>query len=203
MAPRVRSGGSGQAPYPQRRSPAAAENAADADDLRLLRRAGAGDPDAQTRLFSSYSPLAAQAARRQAGDTFGYEDLFQEASLGLVEAIREFSGSDLVAFVAFAESRIGLRIDEALATEREAQEAARRLLADVKQYETIELRLAGELKRRPTAAELAARLEWSIERTNQVAAILEEARRRHDQELLEYLDPEEPEGGGRANGSGS
>jgi RNA polymerase sigma-B factor len=171
--------------------------------MRLLRRAGAGDPDAQARLFSSYSSLAAQAARRQAGDTLGYEDLFQEACLGLVEAIREFTGSDLAAFVAFAESRIGLRIDDALAAEREALEAARRLLADVKEYEIIELRLAGELKRRPAAAELAARLEWTIERTNQVAAILEEARRRHDEELLEYLDPEEPDSGGSSNGSRS
>ena len=37
---------------------------------------------------------------------------------------------------------------------------------------------------------MARKLEWTVERTRYVAQIVTEARRRHDEELLAYIDPE-------------
>ena len=57
-------------------------------------------------------------------------------------------------------------------------------------YDRVELVLARELHRVPTEAEMAEKLEWTVERTRYVAQVVNEARRRHDEELLEYIDPE-------------
>ena len=43
----------------------------------------------------------------------------------------------------------------------------------------------------PTAAEIGQKLEWSSERTEMVREIVVEARRRHDEELLLYIEPDE------------
>lgn len=207
MAPRVRAGGSGQPSRPPQLAPETASppnlNGATADDARLLALAAAGDPDAQAYLFTAYSGLVSRAARARDGVPLGYDDLYQEASLGLVEAIHSFSGPEVAAFVTFAKKRIEAQIDAALAVEQHALEEARRLLTAATDYETAELNLARELKRPPTQAELAVRLEWSTVRTRQIADIVAEARRRQDEELLQYLDPDPPTGKHKANGNGS
>jgi hypothetical protein len=56
-------------------------------------------------------------------------------------------------------------------------------------YEHTELVLRRELHRAPTDAELAEKLEWTVERTRYVAHVVADARRRHDEEMLEFIDP--------------
>jgi len=57
-------------------------------------------------------------------------------------------------------------------------------------YERVELAMRGTLHRGPTANELAEKLEWTLDRTLYVAGVVAEARRRHDEELLAFIDPE-------------
>ena len=47
-----------------------------------------------------------------------------------------------------------------------------------------------ELQREPTEVELAEKLEWTVDRTRYVAQVVADARRRHDEELLAFIDPE-------------
>jgi hypothetical protein len=47
-----------------------------------------------------------------------------------------------------------------------------------------------ELHRDPTAAELAEKLEWTVDRTLYVARVVADARRRYDEEMLALIDPE-------------
>ena len=44
-------------------------------------------------------------------------------------------------------------------------------------------------EREATEAELAEKLEWTVERTRYVAHVVADARRRHDEELLAFIDP--------------
>ncbi len=57
-------------------------------------------------------------------------------------------------------------------------------------YDRVEMLLARELHRAPTEVEIAQKLEWTVERTRYVALVVTEARRKHDEELLAYIDPE-------------
>jgi DNA-directed RNA polymerase specialized sigma subunit len=49
--------------------------------------------------------------------------------------------------------------------------------------------LRRELNREPTETELAEKLEWTTERTRYVALVVADARRRYDEEMLEFIDP--------------
>jgi len=64
------------------------------------------DPAAKEDLVRAYLPLAAQIARRYAGVSEPFDDLFQVASLGLVNAVDRFDPSRGTPFMGFAKPTI-------------------------------------------------------------------------------------------------
>jgi RNA polymerase primary sigma factor len=117
-------------------------------------------------------------------------DLVQEGSIGLVEAIRSFAGSGAGDFGSFAQDRVGLQMDAAIASEAASVRDAQLLVAAATDYERTEILMRLELQRDPSEAELAEKLEWTIDRTRYVAHVVADARRRHDEELLAFIDPD-------------
>ena len=160
------------------------------EEHRLLEQAALGDRASHDRLVAAHLPLVARLATARAERGLSVPDLVQEGSIGLVEAVRTFAGSGETDFVHFAESRIGVQMDEALAAEATAVRDAELLVAAATDYERVELAMRGTLHRGPTANELAEKLEWTLDRTLYVAGVVAEARRRHDEELLAFIDPE-------------
>lgn len=149
------------------------------------------DEKAVARLLETHLGMVLEAAkaRRDRGLTIG--DLFQEGSVGLLAAIRDFPAQPSGDFDEFSAGRVALTMEDALLAEAESVRQERLLIDAAADYDRVELALAGELRRAPTVAEIGARLEWSAERTEEVRAIVHEARRRHDEELLHYVEPEE------------
>jgi RNA polymerase primary sigma factor len=117
-------------------------------------------------------------------------DLVMEGSLGLVEAVQTFAGTSGQEFESFAEQKVNGQLDAAIAAEAAAVRDAELLVAAAGDYERTELLLRRELKREATESEIAEKLEWTVERTRYVAQVVAEARRRHDEELLEFIDPD-------------
>lgn len=64
------------------------------------------DPAAKEDLVRAYLPLAAQVARRYAGVAEPFDDLYQVASLGLVNAVDRFDPSRGTPFMGFAKPTI-------------------------------------------------------------------------------------------------
>jgi DNA-directed RNA polymerase sigma subunit (sigma70/sigma32) len=81
-------------------------------------------------------------------------------------------------------------MDAAIAAEAAAVRDAELLVAAATDYERTQLVLARDLHREATDQELAEKLEWTVERTRYVAQVVADARRRHDEELLAFIDPE-------------
>jgi DNA-directed RNA polymerase sigma subunit (sigma70/sigma32) len=81
-------------------------------------------------------------------------------------------------------------MDAAIAAEAAAVRDAELLVAAATDFERTELLLRRELHRPPAASEVAEKLEWTVERTQYVAQIVTDARRRHDEELLAFIDPD-------------
>ena len=127
-------------------------------------------------------------SRREKG--LSVPDLVQEGSLGLVEALRSFEGAGAAAFDAFAERKVSDQMDAAIAAEAAAVRDADQLVAAATDYERVEILLRRSLQRAPTEAEIARKLEWPPERTRYVAQVVSDARRRHDEDLLAFLDTE-------------
>lgn len=127
--------------------------------------------------------------KRDRGLSIG--DLFQEGSIGLLASIRAFPASGDTDFEGFSAAQAALAMEDALLAEEESVRHERLLFEAAADYDRVELLLAGELHRLPTAAEIGERLEWTPERTEHIRSIVMEARRRHDEELLLYVEPEE------------
>ena len=156
----------------------------------LLQRAAFGDRSSLDRLVAANLPMVIRMAEARQDRGLSTSDLVQEGSLGFLEAVSTFGRAEAADFAAFAESRVGAQMDAALASEAAAVRDAELLVAAATDYERTEVLLHKVLQRAPTEAEIAEKLEWSVERTRYVAQVVAEARRRHDEELLAFIDPE-------------
>ncbi len=160
------------------------------EEQRLLERSAVGDSASQERLVAANLGMVIRIAEARQDQGLSMPDLVQEGSLGLVEAIRGFAESGETDFAKFAMQKAGEQMDVAIAAEAAAVRDAQLLVAAADDYERTELTLGRELKRPPTERELAEKLEWTVERTRYVATVVADARRRHDEELLAFIDPD-------------
>jgi DNA-directed RNA polymerase sigma subunit (sigma70/sigma32) len=81
-------------------------------------------------------------------------------------------------------------MDAAIEAEAAAVREGEQLVAAANDYERVEIMLRKTLRRAATDAEIAQKLEWTVERTRYVAQVVADARRRHDEELLAFIDPD-------------
>jgi RNA polymerase primary sigma factor len=160
------------------------------EQRRLLDQSAHGDRASQDRVVAASLGLVIRLAEARDDRGLSMPDLVQEGSLGLVDAVRSFPGSGAADFNAFAEKKIVDQMDAALAAEAAAVRDAELLVAAASDYERTEILLRRELQREATAPEIGEKLEWSVERTEYVAKVVADARRRHDEELLEFIDPD-------------
>src|SRR5919204_6733424 len=168
----------------------AADSLSAGEEARLLEQSARGDRGSQNRLVAAKMAMVIRLAEERRDQGLPVPDLVQEGSLGLVEAVRSFDTSGGAAFDSFAELRIGAQMDAALAAEGAAVREGEQLVAAANDYEKTEILLRRTLRRAPTDAEIAQKLEWTVERTRYIAEVVADARRRHDEELLAFIDPD-------------
>ena len=161
-----------------------------AEEGGLLERAALGDPISQDRLVAVHLDRVIRQASARAEQGLSVPDLVQEGSIGLLEAVRTFADSGEADFGRFADERIGAQMEAAITAEGAAVHEGELLVAAATDYERAELVLRRLLQREPTAAELAEKLEWTLDRTTYIAQVVADARRRYDEELLAFIDPE-------------
>jgi RNA polymerase primary sigma factor len=160
------------------------------EEEALLERAGLGDRPSEDRLVAGHLAMVIRLAGSRADQGLSVADLVQEGSIGLVEAVRAFAGSGAPDFASFAEARVNAQMDAAIEAEAAAVRDAHLLVNAATDYERTEILMRYELGRPPTEPELAEKLEWTVDRTRYVAQVVAEARRRHDEELVAFIDPD-------------
>jgi len=163
---------------------------AKSEEATLLRQAALGDRSSQDRLVAAYMDRVITLAAARGEQPLSLADLVQEGSIGLLHAVRTFADSGETDFLGFAEAHIASQMDAALAAEAAAVREGELLVAAATDFERAELVLARILHRAPTAPELAEKLEWTVDRTLYVANVVADARRRYDEEMLAFIDPE-------------
>ena len=163
----------------------------DGEQQRLLERAGLGDRASQERLVAVNLGLVIRLANERGEHGMSMPDLVQEGSIGLVEAVRSFANSGEGDFVPFAARHVVAQMEAAIAAEAAATRDADLLIAAATDYERTQMVMHLELHRNATEMELAEKLEWTLERTRHVAEVVADARRRHDEQMLEFIDPQD------------
>jgi DNA-directed RNA polymerase sigma subunit (sigma70/sigma32) len=162
-----------------------------AEHERLLDAAARGDQDARDSLTRAHLDWVVSAARERADRGLSQGDLFQEGTIGLMEAIEGYPTSGQDDFESYVRGQVGVHMDRALGDEHRAVEDGRLLLQAAHDYVQAEFNSRMELGRAPSTAELAVKLEWSTRRTEEIGQMVADARRRHDEELLQYLAAED------------
>jgi DNA-directed RNA polymerase specialized sigma subunit len=159
-----------------------------AEHERLIEAAGRGDQEARDSLTSAHLDWVLTAARERADRGLSQSDLFQEGTIGLMEAIQSFPSSGRTDFEAFVREHVANHMDRALGDEQKAVDDSKMLLQSAHDYVEAEVSARTELGRAPTTVELAAKLEWSTQRAEEIGLMVADARRRHDEEILQYLE---------------
>jgi DNA-directed RNA polymerase sigma subunit (sigma70/sigma32) len=151
-----------------------------AEERRLLELAARGDGPARDRLFRAHAGLVVRLAEAR-------------QNRGLVAAIAGASPGKVgeKGLAEQVEASVGGQLDEAIEQEASAARKRQQLVEDAEAYERAEIDIRRLLGRAPTEAELAEKLEWSAARTKRLGEMVETARRRHDEGLLTYLNPED------------
>ena len=156
----------------------------------LLERSAIGDRPSEDRLVASHLNMVIRLATERREQGLSLSDLVQEGSIGLVAAVRSFSVASEIDFSHFAEEKVGAYMDAALATEAAGVRDAHLLVTAATDYERTEVTMRHELNREPTVVEQAEQLEWTVDRTRYVAQVVADARRRRDEEVLAFIDPD-------------
>ena len=126
-----------------------------AEELGLARRARGGDARAKRRLVECNLRLVVSLARRYRGLGLDPLDLIQEGNVGLLAAADSYDPSREVRFASYASSCIRREICRALSNRSRLVRLPSRLADASTRVKGTERRLAQELGRRPTAAEVA------------------------------------------------
>jgi RNA polymerase primary sigma factor len=163
---------------------------ADGEETTLLEESARGLRASQDRLVAANLGLVIRLAKSRQDRGLSLPDLVQEGTIGLLEAVQNFGGGGHDNFARFAEAKVLEQMDSAIDAEAAAVRDAELLVTAANDYERTELLLRRELKREPKESEIAEKLEWTVERTRYVAQVVADARRRHDEELLAYIDPD-------------
>ncbi|HEX4212026.1 MAG TPA: sigma factor [Candidatus Dormibacteraeota bacterium] len=158
---------------------------------RLLRAAAEGDRSARETLVQTHVDWVREALEARRGAALDVGDLFQEGTVGLLQAIDRFNESGSDDFEAFARRSISEHMDGALQAEDAAATEARVVVQAAEDFERVEIQLHRVHGRPPTDEEIARQLEWTVARTLEVRQIVERARTHHDEEILPFLDSDE------------
>jgi RNA polymerase sigma factor (sigma-70 family) len=126
------------------------------DDANLLDATRRGDRRARERLVADYLPVVRTVAFRYRELGLGFDDLVQEGSLGLLDAIERFNPSRSDDFESYARFRIRRAIRTALTEQSRLIRLPKQVVERRRAIDRAEARLRSTTGRSPTADELAA-----------------------------------------------
>jgi RNA polymerase primary sigma factor len=123
---------------------------------KLLRAARRGDRGARDRLTAAHLKLVRKIAMRYRGLGLPVDDLVQEGSIGLLEAIDRYDPSKQKDFEAFARFRIRRAMRNALTDQARLVRLPQQMVERQRMLAKQEARFAAANGRAPTSLELAA-----------------------------------------------
>ena len=138
-------------------------SARSARNSRLVRAAQRGDPRSREVLVASHLGLVRSVASRYRDLGLAYDDLVQEGSLGLLDAIDHYDRRQGSSFEAYARFRVRRAIRNALTDQARLIRLPKQMVERRRVIARAEARLAAEASgHRPTSAQLAAETGLSV-----------------------------------------
>ncbi|MGI8608991.1 MAG: sigma factor [Candidatus Dormibacteria bacterium] len=154
------------------------------DEAELLNRVP--DPRATESLVHHNLDLAVAQAEAHAGRGLPFSDLYQEGTIGLVDAIGAYGGKG--AFRDFASLHIGLQMDSLIESEDQARKETEEDVADVRTLDMAQVMFRRENGRDARPVEMQQSLGWDEGRMERIERMLDLARERNDAATINFLE---------------
>jgi RNA polymerase sigma factor (sigma-70 family) len=129
----------------------------------LLAEAAAGDRRAREAVVAAYLPLARSVAAWYGNLGLPFDDLVQEASLGVLEAIDTYDAKHGVDFAGYARFRARRAVRNALTERARLVRLPKHIVELRRLLERERAQMLAATGRPPTAEELAARVDLPVE----------------------------------------
>lgn len=156
------------------------------DEQILAEEAAAGSDRAMEQLTNLSLSRVIELAEGYVGRGVLLMDLIQEGSLGLWQAIQNFSGGE---FDIYRDRYIHLYQSKAVLTQARESGTGQKLRTALEDYRSVDEKLLYELGRNPTLEEIAEAMHMSPESAATIAKMVENARLL--QSAKREIDPEE------------
>jgi len=131
------------------------------EEKALARRIRNGDQEALQRLVEANLRFVVSYCKRYRGLGLSFLDLIHEGSLGLMEAAKRFDPDRNVKFISYAVWWVRQAIFHALSEQHRIFRLPQKLSGQVSKVGNAREKLASELERAPTTAELAQKTDLS------------------------------------------
>src|SRR5215213_2303678 len=132
------------------------------EEISLSKRARAGDQRARNELVKRNLRLVVSVAKRYRGMGLPFEDLIQEANLGLLRAVEKFDPDRGHRFSTYAVWWIRQAVGRAVTDRGRAIRVLVRMGVKLRKMTRSSYGLSAELERGPPDEEVAVRLDWKV-----------------------------------------
>jgi RNA polymerase primary sigma factor len=131
------------------------------EEKGLARSIQQGDPQALNRLVEANLRFVVSYAKRYRGLGLSFLDLIHEGNLGLIEAAKRFDPERNVKFISYAVWWVRQAIFHSLSEHTRVFRLPQKMSGQVSRLGSVRTRLALELERQPSTAELAKETQLS------------------------------------------
>ncbi len=145
------------------------------EEVRLARRAKAGDEQARKRLVEKNLRLVVTVAKKYRGMGLPFEDLIQEGNIGLIKAVDKYDPERGYKFSTYAVWWIRQAVQRAVADKGRTIRVPVHMGEKMRKMARAYNELSAELGRHPADKEVAQRLGWTVEEVSDVERAMPDA----------------------------
>jgi RNA polymerase primary sigma factor len=131
-------------------------------EIRLSRRAKAGDRRARNALIEKNLKLVVSVAKKYRGCGLPFENLIQEGNMGLIKAVDKFDPDRGYRFSTYATWWIRQAVQRAVVNKGRTIRVPSYRAEMIRELTRVRSGMVADLRRKPTEEELALKLGWDI-----------------------------------------